>query len=306
MAKKQHLRGRPIDGIFLLNKPKGISSNAALQTVKALYFAQKAGHTGSLDPIATGMLPICFGEATKFSQYLLNADKHYQVTAQLGVRTDTCDTEGQVIETKTIETTQTELEKVLENFRGDILQIPSMFSALKHKGQPLYKLARQGIEVEREARPIKIYELQLIDFTADSFSLDVRCSKGTYIRNLVDDIGQALGCGAHVTALHRLGVAGFQAEQMIDIPALETSKHAEAFKEMDELLLPMSSALVHLPILALSEVASFQLQQGNAVQVFKAPTAGFVRLQNSRQEFIGIGEIQEDGKVAPRRLINQM
>ncbi len=196
-----------------------------------------------------------------------------------------------------------QLETSLDNFRGDIMQVPSMFSALKHKGQPLYKLARQGIEIEREARPVKIYELCLIDFTEETFSLDVKCSKGTYIRNLVDDLGELLGCGAHVIELRRLGVAGFTADQMVTVEQIEAMKHAEQFAEMDQLLLPMTSALQHLPILNLSEVASFQLQQGNPVQVFKAPSDGFVRLHDNHERFIGIGEMQDDGKVAPRRLV---
>lgn len=301
--KEKKSRGRPIDGIFLLDKPKGITSNAALQAVKAMFFVQKAGHTGSLDPLATGMLPICFGEATKFSQYLLNADKTYEVIAKLGERTDTCDSEGTVIETKPVNISKEQILKVLPQFRGETMQIPSMFSALKHKGEPLYKLARQGIEIEREARPIMIYKLELLDLTDDRFTLTVHCSKGTYVRNLVDDIGQVLGCGAHVVELRRLGVAGFTTNQMITMEQLESFKKAEAFAQMDALLLPMSSALDHLPVITLSEVAAFQLMQGNPVQVFKAPAHGFVRLHNHLEKFIGIGEMQNDGKVAPRRLI---
>lgn len=301
--KEKKNRGRAIDGIFLLDKPKGVTSNAALQAAKAIFFAQKAGHTGSLDPLATGMLPICFGEATKFSQYLLNADKTYEVTAKLGERTDTCDSEGTVIETKPINVSKAQMLKSLEKFRGETMQVPSMFSALKHKGEPLYKLARQGIEVEREARPITIYNLELLDFSDDYFRLSVHCSKGTYVRNLVDDIGQVLGCGAHVVELRRLGVAGFTTDQMTTMEQLENLKKSEAFAQMDKLLLPMTSALEHLPVIQLSETAAFQLLQGNPVQVFKAPAHGFVRLHNQQQKFIGIGEMLDDGKVAPRRLI---
>ncbi|MBX9705895.1 MAG: tRNA pseudouridine(55) synthase TruB [Gammaproteobacteria bacterium] len=304
MSKPRKARGRSIDGILLLDKPRGISSNAALQAVKAMYFAQKAGHTGSLDPIADGMLPLCFGEATKFSQYLLDADKYYRVTATLGIRTNSADTEGEVIATKPVNVTLAQLETVLEKFRGAIEQVPSMFSALKHQGQPLYKLARQGIEVERAARPVMIHELQLIQFEGDQLTLEVKCSKGTYVRNLIDDIGEALGCGAHVTALRRLGVAGFKAEQMVTLSQIEEMKQGEQFVEMDQLLLPMASALEHLPSVTLSEVAALQLQQGNPVQIFKAPSNGYVQLYSKNQQFIGIGEIQDDGKIAPRRLVS--
>jgi tRNA pseudouridine55 synthase len=304
MAKRRNVRGRDISGVFLLDKPKGISSNAALQTVKALYFAKKAGHTGSLDPIATGMLPICFGEATKFSQFLLDADKHYHVQAQLGVRTDSCDAEGKVVETKAVDVSEQQILACLENFRGDIKQVPSMFSALKHNGKPLYKLARQGIEIEREARPVSIHELELLTFENDTFSLNVKCSKGTYIRNLVDDIGQALGCGAHVVELRRLGVAGFTAGQMLTISQLEQMKQAEQFQAMDNLLLPITSTLQHLPVIHLPQIASFQLKQGSAVQISDAPTSGFMRLIDSDNNFIGIGTIDDEGKVAPRRLVS--
>lgn len=303
MARRHQSRGRKVNGIFLLDKPQGITSNGALQAVKALFFAQKAGHTGSLDPLATGMLPICFGEATKFSQYLLNADKHYQSVAKLGIRTDSADSEGAIIETRPVNVTQQQLNDVLKNFRGEISQVPSMFSALKHQGQPLYKLARQGIEVEREARKVQIHSLELLSFSGDEFSIDVKCSKGTYIRNLVEDIGEALGCGAHVIGLRRISVANFDAAQMISMEQLEHMKHTEVFQEMDELLLPMSSALQHLPTLTLSSLSAVQLKQGNPVQVFKAPSNGFVQLYTNDNQFIGIGEMQEDGKVAPRRLV---
>ncbi|MFT4993975.1 MAG: tRNA pseudouridine55 synthase, partial [Paraglaciecola sp.] len=196
MARKR--KGRAIDGILLLDKPLGISSNHALQRVKRLFFAAKAGHTGALDPLATGMLPICLGEATKFSQFLLEADKTYLVTAKLGVRTTTSDADGDIVETKVVNVSQAQLDSACEQFRGPIKQVPSMFSALKHQGKPLYFYARQGIEIDRPARDITIFSLSVSRFEGDEVDMQVHCSKGTYIRSLVDDIGQILGCGAFV------------------------------------------------------------------------------------------------------------
>lgn len=302
MAKKRP-RGRPINGILLLDKPLGLSSNQALQTVKNIYFAQKAGHTGSLDPLATGMLPLCFGEATKFSQFLLEADKEYVVKAQLGVRTSTCDSEGEVIAEK--DATAVSLAMVtaaLEKFRGPIQQIPSMFSALKHKGQPLYKLARQGIEVERKPRDITIYELELLDFQNCELSLRVKCSKGTYIRNLVDDIGEVLGCGGHVVELHRTHVGAFKSEQMISLESLETLRQGEQFAELDALILPLEAISLELPRLELTNAAAFQLQQGQMVDGMSLPDAPLVQLFH-QQRFIGIGACTA-GELVAKRLIN--
>ena len=210
MAKRNRRnRGRRVDGILLLDKPQGITSNEALQQVKRAYGAAKAGHTGSLDPLATGMLPICLGEATKFSQYMLDADKVYITTAKLGVRTDTGDAEGEVVSERPVAVGQADIEQALEQFRGEITQLPSMFSAIKVDGQPLYKLAREGKEVDRPSREVSIYRLELLDVRGDEVDLEVHCSKGTYIRTLVEDLGEVLGCGAHVTMLRRLSVAGF-------------------------------------------------------------------------------------------------
>jgi tRNA pseudouridine55 synthase len=222
---KRRRHGRDISGILVLNKPKGISSNGALQTTKRLFFAAKAGHTGSLDPLATGVLPICFGEATKFSQFLLDSDKRYVATIRLGVRTTTGDAEGEIIERKTAAYVDKQsLLSTLDLFVGEISQIPSMYSALKYQGKPLYKLAREGKEVERKVRQIKIYNLELLDFRAGEyaeFDIDIRCSKGTYVRSLAEDIGEQLGCGAHVTALHRSASGPFLDEDAISIEALE-------------------------------------------------------------------------------------
>lgn len=219
---RRRRKGRNISGILLLDKPMGITSNAALQQVKRLFNACKAGHTGSLDPLATGVLPLCFGEATKFSQFLLDADKHYRARVRLGVTTDSGDADGKVLETKPVpEITDEALEQALDNYRGEITQVPSMFSALKVDGQPLYKLARQGVEVEREARPVTIYELEVQDRSGDELTLDVRCSKGTYVRTLAEDIGRELGCGAHVAGLRRLAAGPFKIEETVSIQQLE-------------------------------------------------------------------------------------
>ena len=214
-------KGRSINGIVLLDKPTDISSNHALQRVKRIFFANKAGHTGALDPLATGMLPICLGEATKFSQFLLDSDKRYIVTAKLGVRTTTSDSQGDVVTERAVNVNKQQLMAALDTFRGDIMQVPSMYSALKHKGQPLYKYAREGITIDREARPITVYEINLLRFEGDEVDLDVHVSKGTYIRTIVDDLGELLGCGAHVSMLRRTQVADYPYDRMVTIAQLE-------------------------------------------------------------------------------------
>lgn len=297
-------KGRILDGILLLDKPKGITSNAALQTVKRLYNARKAGHTGSLDPLASGMLPICFGEATKFSQFLLEADKQYLVTAKLGVRTTTGDAEGEVVSEKAVPTlTEQQIQELFTRFTGVIAQIPSMFSAIKQNGQPLYKLARQGIEVEREARHITVYGFEYLSHQADQITFTVHCSKGTYVRTLVEDMGEALGCGAHVQELRRLTVGSYKAEQMQDLGKLQELSAQQDFTTMDSFLLSVDSAIERWPALALSEAAVYYLKQGQPIIVPYAPTSGWVRLTRKEGGFLGVGEILDDGKVAPRRLI---
>jgi tRNA pseudouridine55 synthase len=278
-----------------------MTSNAALQEVKHLYRAQKAGHTGSLDPLATGLLPICLGEATKVSAFLLSADKHYRVRCRLGERTATGDAEGEVVERRPVEVCDRDrLEPILDRFRGEIEQIPPMYSALKHHGDRLYNLARQGLEVEREPRRVTLYELTLRDQTATEIEIEVRCSKGTYIRTLVEDIGTALGCGAHVVALRRLGVGPYDAAVMHPLEALHEAA-ATGYGALDELLLPVDSAVAHWPRIALVGDSAFYLRQGQPVLVPKAPTEGWVRLY-ADDEFLGVGEILDDGRVAPRRL----
>ena len=300
-------KGRNISGILLLDKPMGITSNAALQQVKRLFNACKAGHTGSLDPLATGVLPLCFGEATKFSQFLLDADKYYRARVRLGVTTDSGDADGKVLETKPVpEITDEALEQVLDNYRGEITQVPSMFSALKVDGQPLYKLARQGVEVEREARPVTIYELEVQDRSGDELTLDVRCSKGTYVRTLAEDIGRELGCGAHVAGLRRLAAGPFKIEETVSIQQLEELM-SEDRSNMDAKLQPVGAAVKDWPAVELTEVTASFLRQGQPVQVANAPTNGWVSIfaeaPQNEVEFIGVGEIQDDGLVAPRRLI---
>lgn len=306
MARQR--RGRPINGILILNKPTGMTSNAALQTAKRLYAAAKAGHTGSLDPLATGVLPLCFGEATKFSQYLLDADKTYRSTFVLGVTTASGDSDGEVLERKEAShITQEIVEAALAQFRGDIEQVPSMFSAIKKDGQPLYKLARQGIEVERKARAVTIHELRIEAFRADSqveVDIWVRCSKGTYVRSIAEDLGKVLGCGAHVSKLHRVQSGPFSEADSVSLVTLESLKAHDAFADMDALLKPATLALNALPKVVLAEAAGFYLRQGQPVLVPKAPTQGLVQLQLASGEFIGVGEILDDGRVAPRRLVN--
>lgn len=297
-------KGRNISGILLLDKPMGITSNAALQKVKRLFNACKAGHTGSLDPLATGVLPLCFGEATKFSQFLLDADKSYRARMRLGVTTDSGDADGEVTETKPVpEISDDALDHVLDNYRGEITQVPSMFSALKVDGQPLYKLARQGLEVEREARPVTIYELEVQDRSGDEFTLDVRCSKGTYVRTLAEDIGRDLGCGAHVAGLRRLAAGPFKIEETVSIQQLEELLE----EERDSKLQPVGAAVKDWPAVELPEVTASYIRQGQPVQVANAPTDGWVSIfaeaPGNNVEFIGVGEIQDDGLIAPRRLI---
>lgn len=310
MGRQRRFRGREVDGILLLDKPEGITSNDALQQVKRIYAAAKAGHTGALDPLATGMLPICLGEATKFSQFLLEADKRYRVVAKLGLRTNTSDADGEVVETRQVNVTEEALIAALEPFRGQSQQIPSMFSALKYQGKPLYQYAREGIEIPRESRSITVYELTLIRFEGDEVELEVHCSKGTYIRTIVDDLGEVLGCGAHVAVLRRLAVATYPAERMVTLEQLECilencrTQEIAPRLELDPLLLPMETAVASLPEVHMSELVAGYINQGQAVQVSGAPTDGQVRMTVGEQHrFIGVGEIDDDGKVAPKRLV---
>lgn len=297
-------KGRDIHGIFLLDKPQGASSNQIMQQVKRLFQANKAGHTGALDPLATGMLPICLGEATKFSQYLLDSDKRYLVTAKLGERTDTSDADGQVVETREVRSKIEEILTALEQFRGDIMQVPTMFSALKHQGKPLYEYARAGITVEREARPITIFELKFIDYQAPYLTLEVHCSKGTYIRTLVDDLGEVLGCGAHVTMLRRLAVADYPQHAMISLEDLKALNEQQDLSLLDQHLLPMDSAVKSLPALALSAEQSRAVGFGQRVK-FDNPQGiyGQVRLYSAEEQFIGVAMLDKNNVIHPQRLV---
>ncbi|ELI5380465.1 TPA: tRNA pseudouridine(55) synthase TruB [Vibrio parahaemolyticus] len=308
MARRR--KGRPINGVILLDKPTGISSNDALQKVKRIYFAEKAGHTGALDPLATGMLPICLGEATKFSQFLLDSDKRYRVIAKLGERTNTSDSDGEVVETRPVDVTLEKLEACIEKFRGESDQVPSMFSALKYQGKPLYEYARKGIEVPRESRKITVYEIILHRFEGDEVEMEVHCSKGTYIRTIVDDLGEMLGCGAHVTMLRRTAVAKYPYEKMVTLEQLNElleQAHREEIAPrelLDPLLMPMDTAVEDLPEVNLIPELADMVQHGQPVQVLGAPEQGVLRLTTGEERlFIGVGEMNDDGKIAPKRLV---
>ncbi|MEO1081959.1 MAG: tRNA pseudouridine(55) synthase TruB [Pseudomonadota bacterium] len=305
MARRR--RGRALSGILLLDKPAGMSSNQALQRAKRLYAAAKAGHTGSLDPLATGVLPLCFGEATKFSQYLLDADKVYETRITLGIDTETGDAEGaEIARADASGITEAGVEAVLESFRGVIEQLPPMHSAIKRDGKPLYKLARAGIEVERPTRTVHISRLDMCGLTVSEQSqldVEVACSKGTYIRSLAADIGDALGTGGHVQMLRRTAVGPFAIGQCVSLETLQALRDRDELSAMDALLLPMDRALEHLPLLRLPESSGFYLSQGQPVQVRNAPRDGMVRVALESGEFLGVGEILDDGRVAPRRLV---
>jgi len=298
-------KSRDVHGVFLLDKPQGMSSNDIMQKVKRLFQANKAGHTGALDPLATGMLPICLGEATKFSQFLLDSDKRYFVTAKLGERTDTSDAEGQVVETREVNVLEGDILAALPQFRGDILQVPTMFSALKHNGKPLYEYARQGITVEREARPITIFELKFVEYQAPYLSLEVHCSKGTYIRTLVDDLGEVLGCGAHVSVLRRLAVGDYPVEEMMPIEELQLLAESFPQQELDRLLLPMDTAVASLAALNLTESQTKAVKFGQRVKFENGEQVyGLVRLFSNTQQFLGVAEITADNVIRPNRMVN--
>lgn len=304
MARRRN-RGRNVNGVLLLDKPTGITSNAALQIVKRLFNANKAGHTGSLDPLASGMLPICLGEATKISGFLLSADKEYRALCKLGVTTDSGDADGEVRETRPLgELSGAQVQEVLESFVGQSQQIPPMHSAIKRDGQPLYKLARQGVEVEREPRDITIHSLNLLRLEGDELEFDVRCSKGTYIRVLAEDIGEALGCGAHVAGLRRTGVGALGDYPMHTLESLQEIAETSGMAALDELLVPMELTLPDWPEVRLSEDASFYLCQGQAVFVPQLKDRGWVRLYAGDKRFLGLGTVLDDGRVAPKRLLS--
>lgn len=299
---------RNLNGVLLLNKPAGMTSNAALQKVKHLFHAKKAGHTGSLDPMAMGMLPICFGEATKFAQFFLAEDKAYVTKATLGIKTDTGDADGSVIEEAFVPDISSEqLEEVMSQFRGDILQIPPMYSALKHKGQRLYDLARKGIVVEREPRPVHIHALSCAAFKPEQdvkqLTLNVVCSKGTYIRTLVEDIAEALGTVGHVEELHRTFVGHFDPSRMVTLAQLEKEAEAGEASLLDRHLVPISDALSPWPKVSLNESSVYYFQQGQVITAPDLPIEGWVQVCNPAGELIGVGEINGSSRIAPRKLL---
>lgn len=295
---------RPVNGLLVLDKPSGISSNQALQQARKLFRAQKAGHTGSLDPLATGVLPLCFGESTKFSQYLLDSDKVYLVTAELGVSTDSGDSDGVVIDRKPVpEWSVEDIENALVPFRGTIEQVPSMFSALKHKGQPLYKLAREGKTVERKPRAVTIHQLALLRWESPRLTLEVCASKGTYMRSLVEDLGRALGVGGHIRGLRRVQAGPYALHQSVTLEQLEAVADDSGYAGLEHLLQPTGSAVYSWPRALLSDEAAQKLMQGQAVSALEAPNAGWVQILRDPASFLGVGEVLADGRVAPRRLI---
>lgn len=309
MARRR--KGRPVDGVILVDKPTGITSNDTLQKVKRIFFAQKAGHTGALDPLATGMLPICLGEATKFSQFLLDSDKRYRVIAKLGERTNTSDSDGEVVETREVKVDRGQLERCIAKFRGTTDQIPSMFSALKYQGRPLYEYAREGIEVPRESRKITVYSIELLRFEGNEVEMDVHVSKGTYIRTIVDDLGEMLGCGAHVTYLRRTGVSNYPMERMVTLEQLEALLEQAREQDiapselLDPLLLPTDTAVQDLPEVNIIPAIAVYVLNGNPVNAGRVPAEGTqVRITVGEQrEFIGVGVIDSEGMLAPKRVM---
>ncbi|AKZ66151.1 tRNA pseudouridine(55) synthase TruB [Candidatus Palibaumannia cicadellinicola] len=313
MGRRPIYRGRNVDGIILLDKPEGLSSNDVLQKVKYLFRANRAGHTGVLDTLATGMLPICLGEATKFSQHIINSNKRYRVTAKLGERTNTYDATGHIMMSRTVVINKDILQTTLNKVKGLTHQIPPMFSNIKYQGRPLYEYARKGIEVIRKCRPINIYDINLIFWDKTSIVLEVHCSKGTYIRTIIDDIGEFLGCGAHVTQLRRLAVANYQEENMVTLTSLQDTllqeKYPDNLSKLDSLLLSIDKALSIFPAIHLPISSANILQLGNTIAVDKCLQLGLVRMfiaNGNIKSFFGIGEITTLGLLKPRRLISNV
>ena len=303
MSRQCRRRVRNFSGIVVLDKANGLSSNAALQEVKRLYEANKAGHAGSLDPLATGVLPVCLGEATKVSQFLLDSDKRYRARIKLGIRTDTGDSEGSIIErNEGISVSRKAIERALTKFKGEVEQVPPMHSAIKMNGVPLYKLARKGIAVEREPRLVTLYQICLVEFVNSELELEISCSKGTYIRTIADDLGQELGCGAHVIELRRTQAGVFTEKDSISSEELALEKENRGLDKIDQFLIPMDRAIQDLPEVNLPSITASHVKNGQAVLVRHLPKNGLVRMYEDEQ-FIGIGSIDDDGKVAPKRLI---
>lgn len=287
---------------MLLDKPCGLTSNAALQQVKRLFSARKAGHTGSLDPLASGMLPLCFGQATKLSAYLLDADKSYRVTARFGARTDTADADGEIVERSDVTTVEREtLVEAIAGLRGAIMQVPPMYSALKKDGKRLYELAREGVEVERQARPVTIHEFELESFDPVEPVLRVRCSKGTYVRTLVEDVAAAAGTLGHVAALRRLSVGPFPEAGLVTMDELVAAAD-EGPAALEPFLRPIDEAIADWPAIELNGDQAYFLLRGNPVHACGAAEPGLVRVYGDGGLFLGVGEVLRDGRLAPKRL----
>jgi tRNA pseudouridine55 synthase len=292
------LNFRPLVGVLLFDKPLELSSNDALQKVRRLFQAEKAGHTGTLDPLATGLLPICFGEATKFSNALLDSDKTYRALLRLGKTTSTGDAEGEILSEQPVTVEKTEVDAVLAGFSGEIQQLPPMYSALKHQGKPLYEYIRKGKTIERELRRVVIHELRLNSFSGNQMDITVRCSKGTYIRTLAEDIGAALGCGAHLISLRRTAIAHFDLNGAYAYPQLEVM----ADVEREGCLLPMESLIPNMPIMQMDKTQIKRLAQGQRLSIDTDFSDGKVRLHGP-QGFIGVGYLQGH-RLAPDRLLS--
>lgn len=301
LKRSRRRGGRNVHGILLLDKPIGLTSNGALQEVKLLYKARKAGHTGSLDPIATGLLPICFGEATKISSFFLDADKRYTTVFRLGESTDTGDAEGEIVYSAAVDVSDESVDEALATFRGRIQQVPPMYSAIKHRGQPLYKLARQGIEVERKPRAVNVYQASWRRLDTVNIEVELHCSSGFYVRTLAHELGERLGCGAHVASLRRIGVGPFT---LNNAESLEQLRRARSVEELDRLLIPADEGLSDLPDVMLSADAAYYLCRGQPVRTPSAPTSGWVRLYAKEAGFLGVGQVLADGRVAPKRLFH--
>lgn len=302
---------KKVDGFLLLDKPINFSSNQILQEVRYLFNAKKAGHTGTLDPLATGMLPICFGEATKFAKFLINSDKRYIVIAKLGQKTDTFDSQGKIIDEKKINLNENQIKDILKNFQGNLFQTPPMYSSIKYKSKPLYKYAKKGIIIKRKERKIKIYDLKFKKFKKDKLKLDIFCSKGTYIRTLIDDLGKMLGCGAHVIYLRRLQVSNYLNENMITLQKLYSIKKKFQFqkkifyKKMNKLLYPVSKLVDHFSEINLSKTNAKNLKKGQSIFIKNNFKIGeTIRItEGDEKKFIGIAKINKEKKIQPFRMI---
>lgn len=300
-ARRQY---RDVDGILVLDKPVGLTSNAALQTARRIFSARKAGHTGSLDPLASGVLPLCFGQATKVSGWLLDATKTYEVTAKLGSRTDTGDAQGEIVEEAEWRHVDSDaINSALTEFRGDIEQVPPMYSALKHRGRRLYEMAREGKIVDRPSRKVRIIELENLGFEEDSLRLRVCCSKGTYVRSLVEDLASELDTVAHVSALRRIAAGPFDSAMMVSIRDLETAA-AQGQAALDRLLHAADAAVPQLPAVNLDSESAHRLCRGQRLQLADWPSTGRVRIYGPERVFLGLGDVNDSGTLSPVRLFN--